>query len=160
MSAEVDVTTEIAAPAETVWRLVSDVTRMGEWSPETVRCRWLTDPPVPRVGAEFAGANRHTWRRWSTVSRVIAAEPGREFAFDVRLLRRFWVSTWRYRFEPVPGGCRVTESWIDRRGALMRTSGDLVLGLSDRGEHNRETMVETLRRLKAAAEAGVPGRTG
>jgi uncharacterized protein YndB with AHSA1/START domain len=160
MPAEVEARTEIAAPAETVWSLVSDVTRMGEWSPETVACRWLTDPPGPRVGAAFVGTNRRTWRRWSTVCRIIAAERGRELAFDVRYLKLFGISTWRYRFEPTPDGCAVTESWTDRRGGFIRWSTGLLVGVPDRAEHNRQMMVTTLGRLKAAAEAGVSDRAG
>ena len=34
MADQVSVTTEIAAPAEQVWAMIADVTRMGEWSPE------------------------------------------------------------------------------------------------------------------------------
>jgi hypothetical protein len=35
MSNQVSVHCEIAAPPEQVWAMVADVTRMGEWSPET-----------------------------------------------------------------------------------------------------------------------------
>ena len=38
---QVSVTREIDASAETVWAMVSDVTRMGEWSPETDGGAWL-----------------------------------------------------------------------------------------------------------------------
>ena len=58
MTAPVTVRAAIDAPAERVWDLVSDVTRMGEWSPETRSCRWLGEPAAPEVGARFAGRNQ------------------------------------------------------------------------------------------------------
>ena len=41
MAEQVSVTTEIAAPVEQVWAMVSDLTRMGEWSPENEGATWL-----------------------------------------------------------------------------------------------------------------------
>jgi hypothetical protein len=78
---EVRVTAEVHADAGVVHRLVSDVTRMGEWSPETTSCRWLTDAG-PRVGARFRSTNRYGFRRWSTPCTVTAAVEGRR-AFSV-----------------------------------------------------------------------------
>ena len=44
---------DIAAPPEAVWDLISDVTRMGDWSPECYRCTWLDGGTGPRAGARF-----------------------------------------------------------------------------------------------------------
>jgi uncharacterized protein YndB with AHSA1/START domain len=143
----------IAAPPEVVWDLVADVTRMGEWSPETVRCRWLDGATGPDVGARFAGTNQYDRKRWRTECRVTEAERGRVFEFEVTGAKVFAVSRWRYELRPVDGGCAVTESWLDRRNPLIRAYGRLQLGIVDRAEHNRSTMTETLRRLKEAAEA-------
>ncbi len=62
------------------------------------------------------------------------------------------VALWTYRFEPTDGGCAVTESWDDERGALVTLLGKPVSGVADRATHNRAGMEETLRKLKAAAE--------
>jgi uncharacterized protein YndB with AHSA1/START domain len=151
MSEPVRVSTVIDAPAERVWDLLSDVTRMGEWSPETYRCRWLDDAVGPVVGARFAGTNSHRGRRWRTVCTVVAAERGQEFAFDV-IGAGIPVATWRYELVPRDGGCEVTESTVDRRGLLLKLYGRLMLGITSRAEHNARTMAETLARLKSAAE--------
>ena len=45
----------IDAPAERVWELVSDVTRIGEFSPETFEAEWLDGADRPRAGARFRG---------------------------------------------------------------------------------------------------------
>jgi hypothetical protein len=86
--------------------MVSDVTRMGEWSPVCRAC-WWDEGDGPRAGAWFTGRNELPERTWETRSRVVAADRGREFAFAVR---GSWVR-WGYTFTPVAGGTQVTESW-------------------------------------------------
>ena len=143
---------DVEAPPERVYALLADVTRMGEWSPECVRCRWLGADSGPRVGARFRGTSRKGWRRWSTLSTVVAATPGRSFAFDVTYFR-LPVATWRYEFRPTDeGGTHMVESVEDRRGRLLRAVSPLITGSRDRGRRNTETMAATLDRLKAAAE--------
>jgi uncharacterized protein YndB with AHSA1/START domain len=151
MTDEVSVSRDVAAPPEQVWAMVADVTRMGEWSPETEGAVWLGDASGPAVGARFRGTNRNGKKRWNTVARVVDAEPGRAFAFQVTAIG-FKVAEWRYTFEPTDHGCRVTETWIDQRGRTATTLGKPVSGVADRGTHNRAGMEETLDRLKAAAE--------
>ena len=51
----VKVTQEIDAPAEHVWGMVADVTRMGEWSPENESARWSQDPGGPTPWREVQG---------------------------------------------------------------------------------------------------------
>jgi polyketide cyclase/dehydrase/lipid transport protein len=94
---------KIEASPLAVYELVSDVTNMGRWSPETTACRWLRGATGPAVGARFKGANRDRWRRWSTTCTVVSADPGRMFAFDVK----FWgipVARWAYEFAPEATG--------------------------------------------------------
>ena len=65
------------------------------------------------------------------------------------------VARWRYDVEPVGSGCRLTESWTDRRGALMTRLGALVTGVRDRRAYAATSMEVTLRRVKATAEGKV-----
>ena len=149
----VTVEREIEAPAEEVWAMVSDVSRMGEWSPEATGAKWLKGATGPAVGARFTGRNQAGWRRWSTAGEVVECEPGRCFAFDVSA-GPFKVATWSYRFEPTATGCKVTEQWDDRRtGSLMAILGKLASGVGDRATHNRAGMEETLANLAKAAES-------
>ncbi len=79
------VTVHIEAPADRVWDLVSDVTRIGEFSPETFEAQWLDGASGPRAGARFRGHVRRNGRGpvyWTTCT-VVASVPGREFAFAV-----------------------------------------------------------------------------
>ena len=113
--ADVTVEEKIQATPLALYCLVSDVTNMGRWSPETKGCRWLGGATGPAVGVRFKGANRDGWRRWSTKCKVVAADPGRRFAFDVKY-RGIRMAHWAYEFESEgDGGCRITESWTERR---------------------------------------------
>jgi hypothetical protein len=96
----------IARSPEDLYALVCDVTRMGEWSPVCKAC-WWDDGAGPQVGAWFSGRNEQPDRTWKTRSQVVAAEPGREFAFMVGGDR----VRWGYTLTPVDGGTRLTESW-------------------------------------------------
>lgn len=135
-----------------VYGLVSDLPRMGEWSPECERVEWADGSTVAAEGARFTGHNRggpFRLMRWSRRGRVLAADPGREFAFVTEEGGRE-STLWRYRFEPVKGGTRVTESyqvrWIPAWARIL----DI---LTNRHRELHEAMGHTLGQLKAAAEA-------
>ena len=151
MAETVVVTEEIAAPAERVWAMISDLPRMGEWSPENEGATWLGGVTAPAPGARFRGTNRNGAKRWRTTGRIVECEPGRRLAFKVSA-GGLSVSEWRYALEPTEGGCRVTETWVDQRGPIVKALGKPVSGVADRTEHNRRGMEQTLRQLKAAAE--------
>src|SRR5438270_13263418 len=108
--AEVSVEEHVQAAPDKLYELVSDVTRMGEWSPETTSCKWLGGATDPAVGARFRGSNRSGWRRWSTTCTVVEADPGRAFAFEVKV-GPFPVAKWTYEFAAEGQGSRVTERW-------------------------------------------------
>jgi len=149
---DVQVSTDIAAPADKIWALVSDLPRMGEWSPENTGGRWIGGATGPSVGAKFRGSNRKGFRRWSTTCTVTAADKSTRFTFEVTygVVR---ISTWDYTLTANGNGTTVTEEWTDRRPMWMRIAGAPMMGVADRGAHNRSGMEQTLARLKAAAES-------
>jgi uncharacterized protein YndB with AHSA1/START domain len=151
MTHTVSVERVVSASPDVVWRLVSDVTRMGEWSPENVGAKWLGGNREPVVGARFRGTNENGKRTWKTACTVVDAQPGKSFAFEVKA-GPLGVARWEYRFEAIDGGCRVTETWIDQRGKIVTFMGGPVSGVKDRAEHNRAGMETTLERLAAVAE--------
>src|SRR5690242_3116458 len=104
----------IDAPPMKVWEVVTDIGRMGEWSPETVSCTWLDGATGPVVGARFKGTNKRGIARWSTKPRVTAADPGRCFAFVIAH-RGADMTEWRYDFAPDGDGTNVTESFELKR---------------------------------------------
>lgn len=94
-----------ASPAA-VYAMVSDIARTGEWSPVCKKC-WWDEGQGPQVGAWFTGLNITPEREWETRSQVVAAEPGREFAWEVN---NGW-ARWGFTVAPEDGGTRLTESW-------------------------------------------------
>lgn len=156
MTAAVSVSRPIAAPPDQVWALISDLPRMGDWSPENNGGSWARGATGPRLGARFKGRNGGGRRRWSTDVVVTACEPGRSFAFDVTALG-LGVARWGYTIEPADDGCVVTETWTDRRGWLVKTAGGALSGVHDRATFNRAAMETTLERLAATAEAAAAG---
>lgn len=143
---------DIAAPPDRVWALVSDLPGMGAFSPENRGGRWVRGSG-PEVGAVFAGTNGSGARRWSTRSTVVRCEPGRAFAFDVSFLR-VPVARWSYDLEPTASGCRLTESWHDRRGRLFARTAGLTTGVADRTAFTATSIEQTLSKIKERAETG------
>ena len=68
---------EIDAPPLAVYALVSDITRIGAWSPECYRCEWLHGATTAVEGARFRGHNRLGKVGWHTDAVVTVADPGR-----------------------------------------------------------------------------------
>jgi uncharacterized protein YndB with AHSA1/START domain len=141
--------THISAPPEKVYDLVSDVTRMGEWSLETAKAEWIGGATGPVVGAQFKGG----LIRWSTKPEVVTAEPGREFAF---VTKGMGPSTkWSYRFDSAAdGGSDVTESFelLDDLPGYIKFCDRYLMGIKDRKADLEQGMSQTLERLKKAAE--------
>ena len=149
----VSVTVHMAAPPERIWPLVSDVTKVGEFSPETFEAEWLDGATGPAVGARFRGHVRRNGWRWAvywTTCKVVACEPNREFAFQVITLGKP-SSTWRYVLRPDADGTDVTESFQLEDTAPLRLYW-WMLGWS-RGRTNNEGMRRTLEGVRAVAES-------
>jgi len=149
--ADVEVSETVKAASLRLYELVSDLPRMGEWSPENTGGKWVGGANGPEVGAKFRGTNRHGLAIWMTTVTVTGADPGQRFAFDVHVLG-VPISTWEYTFADAVDGCVVTERWTDNRPGWMRVSS-MATGVRDRAAHNRRGMQETLAKLKAAAES-------
>ncbi|WP_405057301.1 SRPBCC family protein [Kribbella sp. NBC_01505] len=143
-------TITVSAPAAALYALVSDLPRMGEWSPECTGVTWNSGTPGPAVGARFVGRNRVGSARWLTQGQVVEADPGRRFTFKI-YFGPLQVALWSYEFTPTAEGCEVAESWTDRRPAVFAIPMKSVFG--DRVKINRRNMRVTLDRLKTAAES-------
>lgn len=147
-------TIEIAASPADIYALIADITRMGEWSPECHQCEWVGEGRLPVVGARFRGHNRMGPIRWTTTCEIVAADPGREFAFTVIHDGTGRESTrWRYRLEVVGATTMVTESFEFVWCPVTSRIGDLFL---PRARVLRRGVHETLERIKVAAESPSP----
>jgi hypothetical protein len=142
----------VARSPEDLYDMVSDVTRMGEWSPVCTAC-WWEDGQGPRPGAWFVGRNELPERIWETRSQVVKADRGREFAFVVG---GSWVR-WGYTFTSVEEGTLVTESWEFLPDGITRFhnrfGGDAPAQIADRALAARDGIPATLAALKKSAES-------
>jgi uncharacterized protein YndB with AHSA1/START domain len=141
----------IDAAPERVWEVVSDVTRMPEWSPELRRLYPLARDRRPRLGLTMLGINRRGLAVWPTTSKVVRLEPERAVAWKTRESG----ATWTYELEPTGAGTRLT----GRRDLPAYTLGTKLMAAAIGGAqgHDRELaegIRTTLARIKAVVEAG------
>ncbi|GAA3614274.1 SRPBCC family protein [Microlunatus ginsengisoli] len=145
------VTVWMNAAPEVVWDVVSDVTRIGEFSPETFEAEWADGATGPVLGAHFRG---HVKRNgigptyWSSC-KVTACEPGSEFGFAVYAAGTR-ANNWHYRLEPRDGGTEVTESFELGTHPAFRVYA--VLFGRARRRTNERGMRQTLERIKSVVE--------
>ncbi len=149
---QASVTLHMDADPQTVWALVSDITKMGEYSPEVFEAEWLDGATGPAVGAKYRGhvkRNEMGPTYWTTC-KVTECVPGEVFEFAV-VMRDRPVNTWRYEFRAAEGGgTDVTESFD--LGDNLFTKIWKPLGGFLRERRNRRDMLRTLERVKAVAE--------
>src|ERR1051326_3987451 len=94
----------INASPEAVYDLVSDLPRMGEWSPENIGGEWQNGGSG-KGGHRFIGHKRAGERTWSAPVLVTVAERGRCFEFVIGPDGGPYVR-WTYRLEPSGAGTR------------------------------------------------------
>ena len=146
--ASISTTVEMKASPEEVWRVVSDLARMPEFSPELRKAFVLG---APGVGANVIGINRRKAVVWPTTSKVVRWEPGRAVAWKTRESG----ATWVYELEPTDTGTSVT----GRRVLPKFTIGTSLLGpfIGGAAGHDAELtegIRTTLERIRTTVEAG------
>lgn len=147
------VTVNVGAPPEKVWDLVSDITKMGDYSPEVVEAEWLDGATGPALGARYRGHVRRN-ENWPvlywTTCEITECRRGEVFEFKVIMGDRP-VNTWRYEFRATEDGdTEVTESFD--LGDNLFTKLWRPVGGFLREQRNRRDMLRTLERVKAVAE--------
>lgn len=150
--ADITVSRKIAASPEAVWSLVSDPTRMGEWSPENVGAKWLGDANGPAEGVKFRGANKNGWMRWKTVCTITECVDNEAFAFDVKS-GPIPIASWAYRLSADGDATDVVEEWTSNEPKWMETIANKLLKIDSRAEFNRESMETTLAAMAAELES-------
>lgn len=145
-------TIEIKARPREVWDALTDVTRVGEWSPECLAARWVPDAIGPAVGAKFEGDNEvriagRVMKRWTTTSEVTACEPPSRFEFVAA-----GYTTWSYELEPTADGTRVTETFSYEPKGFTGVVYEVLLR---RSKMMTKGMQRTLTKVKAKLETTV-----
>jgi hypothetical protein len=134
----------IAADAQTLFDIVADPARHPELDGSgSVRATLPDGPDRLSLGAKF-GMDMKLGASYKIVNTVIEFDEPRRIGW-----RHFNGHVWRYLFEPVDGGTRVTEQW-DARPVLWKYPALLLLGFPSR---NRKAITATLERLESLATA-------
>lgn len=139
---------EINAPVSKVWSLVSDPSRMPQWSPQ---CRIMKALGPIRPGTRTVNLNRRGLLFWPTTSVITEVVPERKFAFRIPLN----TTVWSYELEPTATGTRLVETRQAENGvtAVSAAVTKAALGGMDSFEKELlEGMNLSLGRIKAAAE--------
>ena len=142
--------------ADSIYDLIADVSRMGEWSPVCTGGSYDSDDP-----AWFTGTNAIGDSTWETRCHVIAAERGKEFTFiNHGFEGRHEMVRWGFTLRPSgEGQTEVTQSWEVlpgyEDGFAEETNPGMTLEqrLGFMQKLALSGMPETLAKLKVAAES-------
>lgn len=139
---------EINAPVSKVWGLVSDVTKMPQWSPQ---CRIMKALGPIRPGTRTVNLNRRGMLFWPTTSVITEVVPERKFAFRIPIN----TTVWSYELEPTATGTRLVETRHAENGVTAVSTAVTKAALGGVDTFERELldgMNQGLARIKAAAE--------
>ncbi len=141
--------TVVDAPPSTVFAILADARQHpridGSGSVQHIR----SAPERLSSGSRFTVAMRLFGAPYTVTNTVVEFEEDRLIAW-----RHFGPQRWRYELEPVEGGTLVTETFDYSR---YHRVGALALSATGFLERNRKGIVDTLARLKDAAEADARG---
>ncbi|UGT40882.1 SRPBCC family protein [Nocardia yamanashiensis] len=140
---------DIAAAPEKVWSVVSDLKRIREFSPQTLRMQPLG---AVKTGTWTVNLNKAKGYVYPTTSRVVRFEPNKAIAFRMNENQTIW----SYTLEPTATGTKLIQrrdtpngvTWIVRKmidgilGGEAAFENDLVAGMN-----------ETLGKIKRTVEA-------
>ncbi|GAC1382078.1 MAG: SRPBCC family protein [Marmoricola sp.] len=143
--------TVIDAPVDKVWAVLSDVSRMPEWSDECVKMVPLKSGGL-RLDQWYLGINRRKAAIWPTRSVVSALEPEAKLAW----LTKSSGAEWIYELRPEGAGTHIVHRRPVPGGltALSKLFAPVALGGSvEHADELEASMGRTLERIKAAVES-------
>jgi uncharacterized protein YndB with AHSA1/START domain len=145
----------VDATVPQVWEVISDVTRIGEWSHECHGARWLGNADGPSPGVRFRGRNRAGWARWGRTCEITTVDPPRQIVWLTVPTLLFPDSTqWRIQLEPTSEGrTLITQSFTVLRAPWLL---DRLYARLIPSHQNRDArLAEDLARIGAVARPGV-----
>lgn len=143
--------TVIDAPVQEVWSVLSDVSRMPEWSDELMKMLPLKSGGL-RLNQWYLGVNRRKAVIWPTRSVVSALEPAAKLAW----LTKSSGAEWIYELTPEGTGTRVVHRRPVPAGLTLLSKAFAPVALGGSEGHADElevSMGRTLERIKAAVES-------
>ncbi|HZA09631.1 hemerythrin domain-containing protein [Mycobacterium sp.] len=144
------VSVEVAAPIEAVWKVVADPVRTPEFSHECRRVKFLAGATPAALGRRFRGTNRSGRYRWSRTCTVFTYDEPREFGY-ITSGGPGDATAWHFRLEPTAAGTRLNQAFqgVSMPLWLSRLVAVLIPAHVDRTDALRGDMM----RLAALAEA-------
>ncbi|MEO6472099.1 MAG: SRPBCC family protein [Aeromicrobium sp.] len=146
ISASIDID---ATPAE-VWEVVSDLKRMGEWSPQCKKM-FVLGREVKK-GTRTFNINSAGKMHWPTSAKVTEFDPEKKLAFRVVENRTIW----SYELEKTAAGTKLTESRRAPNGVSSGSNFAVERGMGgiEKFEASLERGIKkTLARIKSEVEA-------
>jgi uncharacterized protein YndB with AHSA1/START domain len=142
----------IAAPPAALFAVVADANRHPEIDGSGTVVKTKTGAPQQLKKGSVFGMHMKMGIPYSMKNTVIEFEPDKRIAWKTELagpLSRFIGGRiWRYEFDALDGGTRVTESWDisqDKQGFMLKR-GNMAQGTA-------EAMTKTLERLAQVTES-------
>lgn len=139
---------EIDAPVGKVWSLVSDLSRMPQWSPQ---CRVMKPLGPLRPGTKTINLNRRNRLVWPTTCTITEVVPEKKVAFRVDANK----TVWSYELEPTATGTRLVETRNAENGVTAVSNmavNKLMGGVPSFEQELVAGMNQSLAKIKAAAE--------
>lgn len=146
---ESEVSTDIAAPAEAVYRYLCDFERHKEWSLGVAELEPLTNGPLS-VGKEFK-ASETTPFKFTSFARVTTLEPPQRIAWEAWDNRVMKVE-WAMEISPRNGATHLVER---SRWQPTNLLGRIIFNLMRKRRIPGENQ-QSLERLKTILERGTP----
>ena len=144
-----EASTEIKASAEEVWKVVSDLEAMGEWSPQCRKIIVRGGGPITLGTKKTINVNKRGLLVWPTTAKVVRYEPNKEIAYRIKENG----SVWSFTITPSDNGVKLTE----RREAPNNTSkvSQVLINVAMGGEKPFDAelvdgMNQTLTKIKLA----------
>jgi uncharacterized protein YndB with AHSA1/START domain len=140
---QVSVSRVIPAPPEALFAIVADANRHADFDGSDSVKAAVGDPEPLVLGSKF-GMNMRIGLPYRIQNEVVEYEKGRLIAWQ-----HFGRHRWRYEFEPVDGGTKVTETfdWSTARSPWF-------IELMGYPKKHPANMDKTLERLEAVATGG------
>jgi uncharacterized protein YndB with AHSA1/START domain len=149
VSKTLEASIDVDASPEKVWAIVSDLKRMGEWSPQ---CKLMkVFGGAVRKGTTTLNVNKKGLLVWPTTSKVVDFERNKSIAFRVNENKTIW----SYTLTPNESGTTV----VEKREAPTGTSAvstflvkNVLGGIEQFDVELVDGMNRTLQRIKTESE--------
>jgi uncharacterized protein YndB with AHSA1/START domain len=143
-----EASTHIKATPEQVWKVVSDLKRMGEWSPQCRKVVVRGGGPVT-LGTKTVNVNKRGLLVWPTTAKVVRFEPNKEIAYKINENK----SVWSFTITPTEDGVELTERREAPNGTTKMSS--MLVNVAMGGEKSFDAeltdgMEQTLGKIKAS----------